>query len=93
MIAASGSQLSSSTVAIFEVAGRNVEWVDKFKYLGTLLTPTLNDHCDIENQRANFIRSANYVLSAFAIAPADVKSGLIQTYSIAPQCMAHNLGN
>ena len=62
------------------VAGRDVDWVEKFKYLGTLITPNLADRCDIEDKRAHFIRSANYVLSTFAIAPANVKSRLIQTY-------------
>ena len=73
-------RIDTAELPVIRVAGRNVEWVEKFKYLGTLLTPTLTDHCDIEDKRAHFIRSANYVLSAFSIAPADVKSRLIQTY-------------
>ena len=70
----------TAELPVITVAGRDVEWVEKFKYLGTLITPNLTDRIDIENKRAHFIRSANYVLSTFSVAPANVKSRLVQTY-------------
>ena len=76
----SEKRINTAELPVVRLTGRDVEWVEKFKYLGTLLTPALTDRCDIENKRTHFIRSVNYVLSTFADAPSNVKSRLIQTY-------------
>lgn len=65
------------------VSGREIEWVDNFKYLGNWLTPDLSDTFDIEKKRGHFVQKANHVLHAFSIAKSSIKSNLVQTFCTA----------
>ncbi len=69
-----------SQFPILQLAGRDLVWVEDFKYLGTFITYNLDDTSDIEHKRQDFIRQANYVLHSFCAIPAYLKDELVQTY-------------
>ena len=54
-MAFSQKSIKIDELLLIEMTARNVEWVNKFKYLGTIITPSLTDKPDIEDKRAHFV--------------------------------------
>ncbi len=63
-----------------KISGRELCWVEEFKYLGSYVATNLDDSFDIEKKRQDFVRQANFVLHSFSSVPAFLKDELLQTF-------------
>ena len=57
-----------------------LEYVDRVKYLGVVLTSKLNDDLDITRQVRSLYAGANTLLRKFAVCSLDVKLMLLESY-------------
>ena len=63
-----------------QLDGKQISWVKSCKYLGTIITPDLNDTADILCKRGQFISSVNNLLTYISKVPCNLLNQLFDTY-------------
>ena len=63
-----------------QLDGKQISWVKSCKYLGTIITPDLNDTADILCKRGQFISTVNNLLRCFSKVPCNLLNQLFDTY-------------
>ncbi|RVE53771.1 hypothetical protein evm_001663 [Chilo suppressalis] len=71
---------SSFTIPSIKLYGTPLQFVDKFKYLGHIVTSDLDDDADIERERRALSVRANMVARRLARSSAEVKRTLFRSY-------------
>ena len=66
-----------------KVNGQHVNWKEKVKYLGIILTNDMCDDADIRAKRGEFIGSVNRLNAQFRVVPDQIRIRLLQTYCTA----------
>lgn len=74
------SAVSPQNVPSVRLNGAPLERVNKFKYLGHILTPDLNDNEDVERERRALSIRANMIARRFARCSRGVKVTLFRAY-------------
>ena len=73
-------KILSNTFPAFTVDNKELVFMREFKYLGTVITDTLRDNCDIEREiRCLFVR-CNILIGRFEFCSWHVKLRLFRTY-------------
>ena len=73
-------KILSNTFPAFTVDNKELVFMREFKYLGTMITDTLRDNCDIEREiRCLFVR-CNILIGRFEFCSWHVKLRLFRTY-------------
>ena len=72
--------MENTRMPIFRINNENIEEVEKYKYLGHIMSNTLSDNSDILRQRKKIFAQGNSLLRKFYMCSIEVKKTLLQSY-------------
>ena len=78
--------LSKMCVPTFTLDGKDIDYVDKQKYLGVVLEEKLCDNNDMNRQMKSIYGRGNMLIKKFSICSTDVKAKLFKSYCNSLYC-------
>ena len=65
---------------VVELSGKRLEFVEQFTYLGHIISKTLSDNQDIDNQNQKLCARGNMIARKFKMCSSEIKCMLFKTF-------------